>query len=98
MVPRAGTQFTAGYHWTDYTVLSPTHLYLTSGMQPELGLNIRLRQSLPSFGIWSGRLVASAELRNLLAQGYIPVSTADGRTLYLIQNPRGVRGGLSFMF
>jgi carboxypeptidase family protein len=97
-LPSSGTQYSAGYHWTDFSVISPTHLYLTTGMQPELGLNVRIRQSLPSFGVWSGRLVASAELRNLLAQGYVPVATADGRTLYLIQNPRSVRGGVSFIF
>jgi hypothetical protein len=98
VVPWTGTQFSSAYQWTDFDVLTPNHLYLTSGLQPELGLNLRFRQSLPSFGVWSGRLVASAELRNLLAQGYIPVATADGRTLYLIQNPRSVRGGLSFIF
>ncbi len=98
MVPTAGTEFSAGYYWTDLSVLSPIHLYLTTGMQPEMGLNVRIRQSLPSFGVWSGRLVASAELRNLLAQGYVPVATADGRKLYLIHNPQTVRGGFSFIF
>ncbi len=98
VVPGIGTSFAAGYQWTDFSVLAPTHLYLTNGIQPELGLNIRLRQSLPTFGVWNGRMVATAELRNLLAQGYVPVATADGRTLYLIQNPRALRGGLSFIF
>ncbi len=93
-----GTRFSVSYQWTDYHVLAPTHLYLTHGLQPEVGLNIRLRQSIPSFGIWSGRMEATAELRNLLRQGYVPVATADGRTLYLIQNPRAVRGGLAFIF
>ena len=55
-------------------------------------------QPLPALSLWSARLEASAELRNLLAQGYLPVSTIDGRKLYLIQNPRAVRGGLSFIF
>ena len=96
--PHSGMRFSAAYRWMDYSALVPTHLFLTSGLQPEVGLNIRIQQSLPSFGIWSGRMVASAELRNLLAQGYVPVTTADGRRLYLIQNPRTVRGGLSFIF
>ena len=96
--PWTGTRFVASYQWTDYGVLSPTHLYLTQGLQPELGLNIQIRQPIPSFGVWMGRLEASAELRNLLAQGYLPISTSDGRKLYLIQNPRAVRGGLSFIF
>lgn len=96
--PWTGTRFSASYQWTDYTTLLPTHLYLTQVLQPELGLNIRIRQSLPAFGFWAGRLEATAELRNLLAQGYIPVSTSDGRRLYLVQNPRAVRGGLAFIF
>ncbi len=96
--PRTGMRISASYRWMDYGALVPTHLFLTSGLQPEAGLNVRIQQSLPSFGIWSGRMVASAELRNLLAQGYVPVTTADGRLLYLIQNPRTVRGGLSFIF
>lgn len=93
-----GTRFSAGYQWTDYGVLSPTHLYLTHGIQPETGLNFRVTQPLPIFGIWSGRVEATAEVRNLLKQGYVPITTADGRTLYMIQNPRAVRGGLSFIF
>ncbi|MCP5116459.1 MAG: carboxypeptidase regulatory-like domain-containing protein [bacterium] len=96
--PWTGTRFSASYKWTDYSVLAPTHLYLTQGFQPNLGLNIAVRQPLPSVGVWSGRLEASAELRNLLAEGYVPVSTHDGRRLYLIHNPRAIRGGLSFIF
>jgi uncharacterized protein YutE (UPF0331/DUF86 family) len=44
-----------------------------------------------------GRLEATAELRNMLAQGYVRVSDA-GQSVVLIQNPRAVRGGLSFIF
>ena len=40
---------------------------------------------------------ASAELRNMMAQGYIRISDA-GQNVLLIQNPRAVRGGLSFIF
>jgi hypothetical protein len=40
---------------------------------------------------------ASADLRNLLAQGYLPLS-AGGQRLLLVQTPRSVRGGLSFIF
>jgi hypothetical protein len=41
---------------------------------------------------------ASADLRNLLAQGYLPLSAAGGQRLLLVQTPRSVRGGLSFIF
>ena len=39
-----------------------------------------------------------APMRNLLAQGYLPVIGRDGRTLYLVQSARSVRGGLAFVF
>ncbi len=98
VAPWTGTRLAGSFQWTDYRALSPTHLFLTQGFQPELGLNVQIRQPLPLVSIWSARLEASAELRNLLAQGYVPVSTFDGRKLFLIQNPRAVRGGLSFIF
>ena len=41
---------------------------------------------------------ASADLRNMLAQGYLPMSFPDGRRLLLVQTPRSFRGGLSFIF
>jgi hypothetical protein len=44
-----------------------------------------------------GRLEASAELRNILAQGYVPLNLS-GRKAYLVHAPRSVRGGLSFIF
>ncbi len=98
VAPTTGTRLAVSYQWTDYRTLSPTHLFLTQSFQPEIGLNLRIRQPLPALSLWSARLEASAELRNLLAQGYVPVSTMDGRKLFLIQNPRAVRGGLSFIF
>jgi hypothetical protein len=41
---------------------------------------------------------AVVDVRNLLAQGYIPVMTQDGSTIFLVQSARSVRGGLSFTF
>ncbi|MCU1291172.1 MAG: hypothetical protein JWP08_22, partial [Bryobacterales bacterium] len=37
--------------------------------------------------------------RNLLAQGYMPVSTGgEGHNLLVVQSPRGLRGGVNFIF
>ncbi len=44
-----------------------------------------------------GRLEATAELQNGLAQGYMPV-TQGGQQVTLVQSPRALRGGLSFIF
>ena len=38
------------------------------------------------------------EIRNLMAQGYVPVFGQDGRTVYLVQSARAVRGGVAFSF
>jgi hypothetical protein len=41
---------------------------------------------------------ALVDVRNLLAQGYVPVMGQDGRTIFLVQSARSVRGGVSFTF
>jgi hypothetical protein len=97
-LPRTGTQLVSSYLWTDYRVLSPVHLSMTQRSRFDPGLNLYLRQPIPGGSVFSGRLEATAELRNLLAQGYVPVYAADGRRLLLIHSPRAVRGGLAFIF
>jgi len=69
---------------------------MTGAGNEETGLNIMIRQPLPSFlGV---RMEATADLRNLLQQGYLPLSAAGGSQLVLMENPRMFRGGLSFIF
>lgn len=96
--PVTGTHFAASYGWADYRSLMPVHNYLTQLTRPEPGLNISIRQPLPTFGFVPGRFEATADLRNLLEQGYLPMTTADGRVVVLTNSPRAVRGGLSFIF
>jgi hypothetical protein len=96
--PVLGTRFVTSYEWSDATTLTPGHVYLTQKIYPETGLNVRLRQPLPAWSGLGGRLEATAELRNLLAQGYLPVTTGDGRRLVLAHFPRAVRGGFAFIF
>jgi hypothetical protein len=96
-LPVTGTQISGSYQWMDYSAIMPNHFYLTQSGYPEAGLNIRVRQPIPSFPGMPGRLEATAELRNMLAQGYLSVPEGSSRAL-LIQSPRAVRGGLSFIF
>jgi hypothetical protein len=98
VAPATKTRFVASYEWTDHRSLTPGHVYLTQRMYPETGLNLRLRQPLPGLSSLPGRLEASAELRNMLAQGYLPITAGDGRRLLLAHSPRAIRGGLSFIF
>ncbi len=97
-LPVTGTKFVSSYEWTDYRSLTPGHVYLVQKFYPEAGLNVRIRQPIPQFGGLPGRLEATAEFRNMLAQGYLPISTTDNRKLILTNSPRAVRGGVSFIF
>jgi hypothetical protein len=95
-VPRTGTRLITGYQWTsDPRSLMGGNLYSAQGLAAMPGLNIYIRQPIPGF---AGRLEATADLRNMLAQGYIPIAAADGTHLLLVDNPRSFRGGLAFTF
>ncbi len=97
-IPVTGTRVITSYVWTPAGTLGPTHAYLTQRWQPQMGLNVQVRQPIPSVGGMPGRLEMTAEMRNLLAQGYVPVASVDGRTIWMVQFPRAIRGGLSFIF
>jgi hypothetical protein len=103
-LPVTGTRVTSSYGVTDFKTLMPAHVSMTDptnlGATQDTGWNIYVRQPLPAlpglFGTF-GRFEATAELRNLLAQGYLPVFVNDQRAV-LTSSPRAVRGGLSFIF
>ncbi len=95
-LPLTGTIITGSYQWMDYNdTIMPDHYYLTSPYT-EPGLNLSVRQPIPSLGM-PGHLEATAELQNGLAQGYLPI-TQGGQHVTLVQSPRALRGGLSFIF
>jgi hypothetical protein len=60
-------------------------------------LNLCIRQPIPA-GLLARHMEILLDLRNLLAQGYVPVMGRDGRTLYLVQSARSMRGGVAFSF
>jgi hypothetical protein len=96
-LPGSGTRVMASYLWTTGGTLGPSHAWLTARNQALMGLNVQIRQPVPTGGM-PGRLEMTAEVRNLLAQGYLPVATPDGRQILLVQFPRALRGGFSFIF
>jgi hypothetical protein len=97
VVPHVGTRMVAGYGWTGSHSLMPTHFSLTGPVNQEQGLNLAVHQPLPRFSGRRGRVEAIAELRNALAEGYLPVD-AGGSHVVLTDSPRALRGGLSFLF
>ncbi|HLH44252.1 MAG TPA: carboxypeptidase-like regulatory domain-containing protein [Bryobacteraceae bacterium] len=94
-VPASGTRVVVSYGWTDFRALMPLHVSLTGPTDQDEGLNFRVRQPLPKVNSMHGRIEATAEYRNALGQGYIPV--AGGQAL-LTNAPRMLRGGLDFLF
>lgn len=97
VAPATGTQFATSYQWAKVRALTPAHMFLTQKVREGVGLNVVIRQPLPYFGGLPGRLEATADLRNLLAQGYVPLNLQN-RRVYLMHTPRSLRGGLSFIF
>jgi hypothetical protein len=95
-VPGAGTVFTASYKWVQGRSVSRQDPFGEALYQLDPNLNVRLRQPLPSF-FFPGKVEALADFRNLLAQGYVPLNTAEGQFL-LVPSFRSFRGGLSFQF
>jgi hypothetical protein len=94
----SGTRVTASYGWMDTGSVIPRHVFTTQTASVSPGLNFAVRQPLPSFFGLPGHLEITADLRNLLAQGYVPLGAGDGQRLLIVQAPRAIRGGLNFTF
>ncbi len=97
-MPRSHTWVSSAYQWASANSITAPDLFNTSEIRALPGVNITVRQPLPQFGYLPGKFEATAQFRNLLAQGYVPLRTADGQRMLLIQSVRSFRGGLSFVF
>jgi len=97
-LPRTHTRWATSYRWMNEDALTPVDLFDNSPGQMDPYWNVFFRQPLPSPSFLPGKMEALVDVRNLLAQGYVPVIGRDGRTLYLVQSARSVRGGLAFVF
>jgi carboxypeptidase family protein len=95
---RYKTKWIASYRWTSGETLVPVDMFNASAGQTDPYLNLFIRQPLPHFHGIPGNMEALIDVRNLLAQGYVPVIGPDGSTVYLVQSARSVRGGLAFTF
>ncbi|HEX9760284.1 MAG TPA: carboxypeptidase-like regulatory domain-containing protein [Candidatus Acidoferrales bacterium] len=95
-LPRFGTRVAASYKWISGPIVSRHDAAGENAFQLDPYLTLQVRQPLPGM-LFSGRLEAVADFRNLLAQGYVPVSLRDG-SIVLMPTFRSFRGGLSFQF
>ena len=97
-VPGCKTRWTTSYGWVSGQALTPVDMFNASPGQSDPYLNVFVRQPLPGFAFLPIHMEAMLDLRNLMAQGYVPVMGQDGRTVYLVQPARSVRGGVAFTF
>jgi hypothetical protein len=95
---RTHTRWIASYRWISGEAITPVDMFNASPGQSDPFLNLFIRQPIPSLGFLNGHMEAVLDLRNLLAQGYVPVLGQDGQTIYLVQSARSVRGGVAFTF
>ncbi len=91
-----GTHISGSYRWQPSNTVTAVDAYDNFSQNPYLSFMIR--QPIRLHGILPKGMVAMVDVTNLLAQGYRPVFSADGHTLYFAQSPRVLRGGLSFNF
>jgi hypothetical protein len=97
-IPATGTRWIASYKWTTGSALSSVDAFNASPGQTDPYLSLFIRQPLPCTSFIPAQMDALLDLRNLLAQGYVPVMGQDGRTIYMVQSARSLRAGLAFTF
>jgi Carboxypeptidase regulatory-like domain len=93
---RSGTKLRAAYRWQPTGLVTAVDPYRPFSDQAYLSVSawqpIHLGRLLPP------GLEGRVDITNLLAQGYRPFLSADGRTLYLAQAPRTLEAGLCMTF
>jgi hypothetical protein len=95
---RTHSRWIASYRWINGQALTPVDMFNASPGQSDPFLNVFIRQPIPTMGFLPAHMDATIDVRNLLAQGYVPVMGQDGQTIYFVQSARSVRGGVSISF
>jgi hypothetical protein len=95
-VLRSGTRIRASYRWQPTRLVTAVDPYASFGDQAYF--SCYLRQALRLGHLLPAGLDATVDFTNLLAQGYRPFLSEDGKTLFLAQSPRTMQAGLAFTF
>lgn len=92
-VPYTKTRVTTGYKWINGTVVSRQDEFGEAFYGIDPYFNLVIHQPIPCVH----HMEAVADFGNLLAQGYVPLTTADGSVI-LVSAYRTFRGGISVQF
>ncbi|HEV2349514.1 MAG TPA: carboxypeptidase-like regulatory domain-containing protein [Terriglobia bacterium] len=96
-IPVTRTQIIASYQCIQGGRVTGLDPYGQASIQMEPYLGFQIRQPLPTLAFLPAHIEALADFRNLLAQGYSPVSQS-GDQLILTPVYRSFRGGFSVQF
>ncbi|MGB6876412.1 MAG: carboxypeptidase-like regulatory domain-containing protein [Candidatus Acidiferrales bacterium] len=92
-LPLLKTQVTAGYKWLSGTAVSRQDEFGEAFFGLDPYFNLVIHQPIPCLR----HMQAVADFGNLLAQGYVPITTRDGHVV-LVSAYRTFRGGISVQF
>lgn len=92
-LPVTKTHVTAGYKWLNGAAVSRQDEFGEAYFGLDPYFNLVIRQPIPCLH----RMQAVADFGNLLAQGYVPITTRDGH-IVLVSAYRTFRGGISVQF
>jgi hypothetical protein len=84
------------YRWQPETLVTAINPF--AAFSDQAYLSFFIRQPIRCGTLLPAGLEATVDVTNLLEQGYRPVLSKDGRTLFLAQTPRTIQAGLAFNF
>jgi len=95
-VLHTGTKVRASYRWQPDGTVTAVNPF--GPFSDQAYLSFVVRQPVRCGNLLPAGLEATIDVSNLLAEGYRPFLSSDGKTLYLAQTPRTVQAGLAFNF
>jgi hypothetical protein len=97
-LPVTQTRLSTSYEWVQRGSVTMVDPHGQADLQLQPFLDFQIRQPLPALAFLPAHIEAVADFRNLLAQGYSPLSQSGEMALLLSQAYRSVRGGFSVEF
>jgi hypothetical protein len=97
-IPATRTQLTTSYEWVQRGRVTMVDPYGQADLQLQPFLDVQIRQPLPALAFLPAHIEAVADFRNLLAQGYSPLTQSGEMPLRLSSAYKSIRGGFSVEF
>jgi hypothetical protein len=95
-VLHTGTKMRASYRWQPDGTVTAVNPF--AAFSDQAYLSFVVRQPVHCGSLLPAGLEATVDVSNLLAEGYRPLLSSDGKTLFLAQAPRTIQAGLAFNF